>query len=737
MTRKLFISTCIISIFFLFSCNKKKNTKDSIIEDLLAKMTIEEKVGQLNLIPFGQFYPKDTVYKWIKEGKVGSILKSNGAKTNLEVQKVAVEESRLGIPILFQEDVIHGYKTIAPIPLAEAASWDLPAIRNSAAIAAREASAAGLHLTYAPMVDIAQEARWGRILEGAGEDPYLGSLIATARVKGFQESNGKHQNLLATVKHYAGYGASLAGRDYNIQNFSERELRELHLPPFKAAINAGVSSVMSAYTAYDGVPVVANKYLMNTILREELKFDGLLMTDWMTITNLVASGIAKNDTIAVKMAIETGHDMDMSSKVYLKILPSLIKNGTISEKQLNDRVRKVLRLKEKAGLFENPYAFFDEKREKDELMSPKNLKETREMAAKSMVLLKNENNTLPLSKNQKIAIIGPFAKSQKDLLGWWSAKGEAKDVVSIFDGIKAQMNNNKISYAQGCIVENFEIKGEEMIAEAVALAKKSDVVVLALGEKEWMSGEGGGVASLLLPGAQQKLLDALSKTKTPIVSVIITGRPYVLTDVAKKSSALLQAWMPGTTGGNAVADILFGVVNPTGKLPVSFPYHQGQVPIFYNYKRTSHSFNAGTGNNRYSTTHRDIQTEPLYPFGYGLSYTNYKYKNIRLDKKLMSINDSVKVSIDITNTGDRNGEEIIQLYIFDKFCSVMRPFKELKDFKKVAFKSKETKTIDFYVTKEKLQFIGINNKETIEKGDFEVMIGPNSSELQKVTFTLK
>ena len=730
------ILSLLIALVFI-SCNQNDSNSDSnYIDTLISKMTLEEKAGQLNLVPYAH-HDRDSIVKWIKEGRIGGLQKSYGAKHNLELQKIAVESSRLGIPILFQDDVIHGYKTIAPIPLAEAASWDLKAIRNSAAIAAREASASGLHLTFAPMVDVARDPRWGRILEGAGEDPYLGSLVAKARVKGFQESNTEHQNILATVKHYVGYGASLAGRDYNIMDISERELREVHLPTFKAAIDANVSSVMSAYSAYDGIPLVANTYLMKDVLREELGFKGLVMSDWETIPNLVKTGIAENDTIAVKMAIKAGNDLDMSSQRYVNLIPEMVRKGVILESDVDVSVRNVLILKQKADLFENPYAYFDEKREADELLSEDNLRATKQIALKSMVLLKNDNNLLPIINRQtKIAVIGPFANAQKDLLGWWACQGNPNDVVSIYDGIKKKTGNN-ISFAQGCIVEDFKVKGIEQISKAVSVAKKSDVVIMVLGEKEWMSGEGGGTASLLLPGAQQQLLNAVSKTGKPIITVIVSGRPYVLTDVVEKSQALLQAWMPGTTGGDAVAEILFGDFNPSGKLPVTFPYHQGQIPIFHSYKRTSHTFNSGEENNRYTTTHRDIQHEPLYPFGFGLSYNRYEYTNLRLDKTKMVKKDSIKASIDVTNKGKYNGREIIQLYIQDKVCSVTRPLKELKDFTILDLKPNETKTADFYINSEKLKFIGLDYKPTLETGEFIVFVGPNSAETYNKPFNLE
>jgi len=731
-------TTLFLLLFVVISYSQKNKfimNSNMSIEELLSKMTIEEKAGQLNLIPLrGTITTDDT--QMIRAGKVGSILKSNGAERNREIQQIAVEESRLGIPILFQEDVIHGYKTIAPVPLAEAASWDIAAIRKSASIAAKEAAASGIHLTYAPMVDVSRDPRWGRLVEAAGEDPYLGSLIAAARVKGFQESNTNNSNILACVKHYVGYGASLAGRDYNIQDFSERKLREIYLPPFQAAIDAGVSSVMCAYTTYNGVPLTSNKFLLKDVLRKEMGFENLVMTDWSTISNLVKIGFAENDTIATKMALESGIDMDMFSGAYVKLVPYLVKEGLVSEDVIDSAVLKVLELKKKVGLFKNPYAYFDVNREKTELFSDENYEATKEIAIKSMVLLKNENNILPLSKKkQKIAVIGPFAKAKKDLNGWWDCKGEENQVTSIFEGLLKKQNNSiQFTYAKGCDIDKFKKVGQSKIEEAVALAKTADIVIMVLGEEYWMSGEGGGVASLKLPGLQEELLAAVAKTGKPIITLITTSRPYILTDVVKKSTALVQVWHAGSTTGDAVSAILFGEYNPSAKLPVTFPYHQGQIPIFYSYKRTSHGFDAGKDNNRYSTTFRDVQNEPLFPFGYGLSYTNYEYSDIILSSDSFSSDEFLEVKVEVTNTGKMKGQEIVQLYLQDKVCSVVRPERELKDFKIVSLNPNETKEVVFKISKEKLSFIDVNYRKKIEPGEFIVFVGKNSRDTKQALF---
>lgn len=730
------------AVFFSHFNNAEKISvdKESLlqIETLLASLTLEEKVGQLTLIPIdGE--PTREQLQMIRDGKVGSVLKANGAKNNLMLQKLAVQESKTGIPMLFQEDVIHGYKTIAPVPLAEAASWDLDAIRKSAATAAREASSAGIQLTYAPMVDVSRDPRWGRILETGGEDPYLGSMVSSSRVKGFQEGNSSNSlNILATVKHFAGYGASLAGRDYNIRDISERELREIYLPPFQAAIDAGVSSVMGAYTAYDGIPATAHKSLMRDILRSEMDFNGLLMTDWKTIPNLVKIGLVKSDEDAVKQALEAGFDMDMASQYYLKYLPNLVREGRISEDLVDNAVRRVLKLKQKVGLLDAPFARFDEEVERQQLLSEQNWQVTKDITRKSLVLLKNDKNVLPVADTVKdIAIIGPYAKHKQALLGWWSAKGDLKDVVSIHDGLKAEFGEDvRFHYAPGVEIDKFKKVGAKLIKDAVNIAKKSDLVIMVLGEDHWMSGEGGGTASLHLPGLQEQLLAEVAvKTKRPIVTLIVTGRPYVLTDVAKHSDALMQVWMPGTTGGEAVAEVLSGKYSPSGKLPVTFPYHAGQVPIFYNYKKTSHPFDAGPDDNRYSTTYRDVPSTPLYPFGYGLSYTSFEYSDITLDKTIFSATESLMASVVIKNTGKVNGREIVQLYLHDKVASVTRPVKELKDFAIVDLKAGESRKVEFEVTPEKLYFIGRDLKPTIEAGEYELFIGTNSLKYRTAVFT--
>ncbi len=733
----------LLSLFVLqtsgVSANQKRGADGDKIDQIISSLTLEQKVGQLSLISI-EGEPTQEHLNLIRAGKVGSVLKSNGVEQNKRLQKIAVEESESGLPILFQEDVIHGYRTITPIPLAESASWDLDIIERSAALAAREMASAGVMLTYAPMVDVTRDPRWGRILETSGEDPYLGSRIAEARVHGFQQGNDEaSQNVLACVKHYAGYGASLAGRDYNIQDISERELREVHLPPFKAAIDAGVASLMCAYTMYNGEPLTANDYLLKDVLRDELGFEGVVMTDWQTIPNMVNIGVCEDGAQASEVAIESGIDMDMTSNHFVEYLPELIRQGRVDEQLLDQAVRRILELKDRVGLLDNPYAYMDLKREKHELLSKKNMTEAKEIALKSMVLLKNDDRVLPVANSsaRKIAVIGPLSDAREDLLGWWSAKGVAAETQTIAEAIAQRFGaNHDVEFAQGCIIDSFSMAGAELIPQAVELARRSDLVIMVLGERYWMSGEGAGIASLQLPGLQQELLDAVSAVGKPTVSVIVSGRPYILTDVAQRSDALIQAWMPGTMAGEAIAEILAGDFNPSGKLPVTFPRHQGQIPLFYSYKRTSHTFDAKPEGDRYSTTYRDIESTPLYPFGYGLSYTTFDYTSLTLSADQISMDGCLTASVEVTNSGEVAGREVVQLYIGDPVCSVVRPAKELKDFAVVSLEAGESKCVEFVITPEKLKFIGKDLKERVEAGEFKLYIGRNSEDLLESSFRL-
>ncbi|WP_291100555.1 MULTISPECIES: beta-glucosidase BglX [unclassified Flavobacterium] len=730
-----------IVLLFTFSIGvitaQNTSTMEKKANALIQKMTLEEKVGQLNLATYvNENNTTNSLSDKIKRGEVGSILKSNGAENNFQLQKIAVEQSRLGIPLIFEEDVIHGYKTIFPSPVGESAGWNLETIEKSASIAAKEASASGIHLTYAPMVDITNDPRWGRIVEGAGEDPYYASFVAAARVRGFQGKDlSSGQNVMACVKHFAGYGAALAGRDYNIADFSERTLREIYLPPFKAAINAGVGSVMSAYSAYDGIPATANQKLLKEILRKELGFNGMLITDWETVRNLVKIGVAANEKEAVLLSINAGVDVDMTSGLFLKHLKELVQEGKVSISVIDKAVQRVLIAKYKLGLFDNPYKFFDVKREKETLMCAEHLEFARKAARECMVLLKNENQLLPLNKSiKKIAVIGPLANRKKDLLSWWGgtySQGKPEDVISVLDGLKQSVDSSvEINYAEGVKLDGFEPKGLELIPEAVKLASESDVVILVVGEEFWMSGEAGSISNINLPGAQEELINAISKTGKPIVSVIINGRPFDIQNITSKSSSVLEAWQPGTMGGFAVADILLGKYNPSGKLTVSFPRNMGQIPIFYNYKRTSHDVNESNKNVRWTNKYLDIPITPLFPFGYGLSYTEFTYSNLKLSSPIINPNQSVNVSVEVSNTGNVAGEEVIQLYVGDDVSSVSRPAKELKGFAKISLKQGEKQVVNFILTPKDFSFYNKDMKWVLEPGTFSIMVGASSADIK-------
>ncbi|MDA3894314.1 MAG: beta-glucosidase BglX [Salinivirgaceae bacterium] len=732
------------------SCTTKQNNSDKTmnhIDHLLSQMTLKEKIAQLNLITALDDYnnPLENVEDKVRNGEVGHILKSNGVKNNFYLQKIAIEESRLGIPIMFQEDVIHGYKTAFPGPLAEAASWNLERIEQTAAAAAKEATASGIQLTYAPMVDITRDPRWGRIVEGAGEDPYLGSLIAKARVKGFQGDNlADSSTLMACAKHFLGYGDAMAGIDYNIGDFSERELREIYLPPFKAAIESGVGSMMVAYSAIDGVPATANKWLMQDLLRDELGFDGIVISDWRTVSNLVKTGVATNNKDATHQAIEAGLDIDMVSELYVQNLEELVNEGKVDIKLIDKAVRRVLKAKTDLGLFDDPYVYFDSVREKKWVMHPSHLELSRKAARESMVLLKNarlsgqEKHLLPLSKSvNSIAVIGPLATRQKDLLSWWAAnhsQADKNDVVSLLHGIKAAVSSStKVTYTEGIILEGFEKKGLELIPAAIKAAKQADVVILALGEEYWMSGEGGSISDITLPGAQPELVEALAQTGKPVVAVLINGRPFDIRKTVESFDAVLEAWQPGTMGGYAIADILFGDFNPCGKLPVTFPQNTGQIPIFYNIKRGSHDFEGIDLKDRYKNNYLDITHKPLFPFGFGLSYTTFEYSNLRVNTDT----DIPTVGIKVTNSGKVDGFEVVQLYIKDIVTQVATPHKQLKGFERIFLKAGESKVVTFNITDDKLSYIGKELKPLIEAGEFEIMVGGNSEELLKVVYIRK
>lgn len=707
------------------------------IDSVLALMTLEEKIGQMTLFTSDWDVTGPTLRATYKEdirsGRVGAIFNAHTADYVRELQRLAVEETRLGIPLIFGYDVVHGYKTIFPLPLAEAASWDLAAIEKAARIAAVEATAAGLNWTFAPMVDIARDPRWGRIVEGAGEDVYLSSLIAAARVRGFQgEDISAPNTLLACAKHFAAYGAAQAGRDYHTVDISDRSLRETYLPPFKAAIDAGVRTFMTAFNELDGVPATGSKYLLTDILRQEWGFDGFVVTDYTSVNEMVLHGFSRDEKHAGEQSVNAGVDMDMQGAVFHNYLAQSVAEGKVKVAHIDQAVRRILRQKFELGLFEDPYRYCDMKRQEATLLAKEHLDFAREIARKSIVLLRNEKQVLPLSKGLKtLAVIGPLADNKRELLGSWHGAGNAEDCVTLLDGIRQAVGSKtELLYAKGCELTGDSRAGFE---PALLAAMKADAVVLAIGEGADMSGEAASRTQLSLPGVQQELAEALIATGKPVVVVLMNGRPLCLPWIAENAPAVLEAWLLGTQAGPAIADVLFGDYNPSGKLPVTFPRNEGQIPIHYNMKNTGRPFNA---NDKYTSKYLDSPNEPLYPFGYGLSYTTFKYANLKLSAPSFAAGEKLGVTVEVTNTGQYDGVETVQLYLRCITGSVTRPVKELKGFQQVLLRKGETKTVRFELTEEDLKFYGFDMQFAAETGDYEVFVGTNSAELlsQRMVF---
>ncbi len=710
-------------------------------------MTVEEKVGQLNFLVGDLFNTGPTVRtsesnkfdELIRQGKMTGLFNVHGAAYTARLQKISVEQSRLKIPLLFGADIIHGFKTVMPLALAEAASWDLEAIEASARVAADESTSSGINFTFAPMVDISRDARWGRISEGAGEDPYLGSRIAEARVRGFQGNDlSDRTTLAACIKHYAAYGAPIAGRDYNTVDISERTLREIYLPPYKAGIDAGAATIMTSFNELNGIPASGNRFLLHDILRNEWDFKGMVVSDWQSIGEMIEHGFVSDSLEAAKLSIEAGLDMDMMADIYLKKLPELINSGKVEMKFLDDAVRRVLELKHKLGLFKNPYLYSDTVREKKTIRSAENLAVARDVARKSIVLLKNEKQLLPLKQTyKKIAVIGPLANNQEDMNGSWSFFGEAQHPVSILKGLQEALPKTELLFSEGCNL--YDLKTDKF-SEAIRIAKQSELVILVVGESAPMNGEGASRADIGLPGIQQQLVEEIYKTGKPIVLLLVNGRPLAIEWINQNIPAIVETWTLGSQAGLAIADVLTGAYNPSGKLPVTFPRHVGQVPIFYNHKNTGRPYMGNhnePGQERvYRSRYRDVQNSPLYPFGYGLSYCTFTYSNLSLSKDKISSSDSIQVSVTITNDSPVDGTEIVQLYIRDLFGSVTRPVKELKDFKKVFFKANESKTISFTITPEKLAFYRSDMTFGTEPGSFKVFVGTSSANVLEKEFEL-
>ena len=707
------------------------------VDSVLARLTLEEKVGQLNQLsglgdPTG---PGGTAARadQIRRGEIGSFLNVVGADSTRKLQRLAVEESRSHIPLLFAHDVIHGYRTIFPVPLAEAASWNPAAAERSARVAATEASANGVHWTFAPMVDVARDPRWGRIVEGSGEDPYLGSAMAAARVRGFQGASLRSPDAVAaTAKHFAAYGAAEGGRDYNVADVSDRTLREVYLPPFHAAVCAGAATLMAGFNEVAGIPAHADRRLTTGILRGQWGFDGLVVSDWTGIGELLNHGVGADSAAVAKLALEAGVDVDMVSEIYRKSLPPLVRGGRIAKAVLDQAVRRALRLKYRLGLFENPYRSADTARARALTLTKEHRAAAREVARQAIVLLRNEGGVLPLRKDLgAIAVIGALAADTAAVLGNWRAVGTPADAVSVLDGIRRAVSpRTSVLYARGASPESDDTTG---IAEAAAVARRAEAVVLVIGETPAMSAEAASRASIELPGAQLRLAQAVHATGVPTAVVLMNGRPLALQWLHDSLPAILETWFLGTEAGPATADVLFGDYNPGGKLPATFPRATGQVPIYYAHKNTGRP---PAADNKYTSKYLDLPWTPLYPFGYGSSYTTFTVGAPRLDKPTLRPGDSLRVEVDVTNTGGVAGEEVVQLYLRDDVASVTRPVKLLRGFRRVPLGPGQTSTVRFVLVDQDLAFYDAAMHRVVEPGSFTVYAGSSSEEVREAGFQL-
>lgn len=731
---------------------------DAFITTLMKKMTLDEKLGQLNLPAAGDFTTgtanSTDIAKKIQEGKVGGLFNIKSVAKIKEVQKLAVEKTRLKIPLIFGMDVIHGYQTVFPIPLGMSATWDMKAVEQSAQIAAKEASADGINWTFSPMVDISRDPRWGRISEGSGEDPYLGSQIARAMVKGYQGDNSysKNSNIMACVKHYALYGAAEAGRDYNTTDMSRVKMYNEYFPPYKAAVDAGVGSVMASFNEVDGIPATANKWLMDEVLRKQWGFGGFVVTDYTGINEMVDHGLGDLQQVSA-LALKAGVDMDMVGEGMLTTLGKSLKEGKVTQAQIDMACRRVLEAKYKLGLFTDPYKFCDEKRAATEIFTDANRAIAREIATKSFVLLKNDKQILPLKKTGKIALIGPLADAKENMTGTWSVAADFSKATAVLTGLKeAAGNKAEILYAKGANLyadKTLEERGtmfgktlhrdnrseKELLDEALKTAEKSDVIVAALGESAEMTGESASRSDIGIPETQLNLLKALVKTGKPVVLVLFTGRPLTLNWESENVPAILNVWFGGTETGYAVADVLFGDKNPSGKLSATFPQNVGQIPLYYNHKNTGRPLEDGKWFQKFRSNYLDVSNEPLYPFGFGLSYSKFEYGDLKLSSSSLKGNQTLTASIQLKNSGKTDGEEVVQLYIRDMVGSITRPVKELKGFQKVMVKAGETKTVTFKITPEDLKFYNSALKYDWEAGDFTVMVGGNSRDVKPAKIT--
>ncbi len=752
----------------LFGCQDKQlstsaeNPFEKKVDSILALMTLEEKLGQLNLpssgdITTGQAQSSD-IAKKIEEGKVGGLFNIKSVEKIREVQRIAVEKSRLKIPLIFGMDVIHGYETTFPIPLGLSASWDMEMIEKTARMAAQEATADGINWTFSPMVDVSRDPRWGRVSEGNGEDPFLGGEIAKAMVHGYQGSDLTADNtMMSCVKHFALYGAPEGGRDYNTVDMSRIRMYNEYLYPYKAAVDAGVGSVMASFNEIDGIPATGNRWLLTELLRDDWGFNGFVVTDYTGINEMIEHGMGDLQQVSA-LALKAGSDMDMVGEGFLTTLSKSLEEGTLSIDVIDTAVKRILTAKYQLGLFDDPYKYCDVSRPEKEVFTAENRAFARKVGAESMVLMKNDNNLLPLKKEGTIALVGPLANTAVNMAGTWSVATKQDKSNPLLEGLKTVVGDNaKVLYAKGSNVDydlefekNVTMFGKaiprdgrtdkQLLDEAVAIAKQSDVVIAAIGETAEMSGESSSRTNLEIPQAQKDLLNALLKTGKPVVVVLFTGRPLVLTEESKNVPAILNVWFPGSEAGLAISDVLFGDVNPSGKLSATFPRNVGQVPIFYNHKNTGRPLNHEKTENcqfeKFRSNYLDVCNTPLYPFGYGLSYTTFDYAQVKLNSQNMSKNGSIGVSVDVTNSGNYDGKEVIQLYIRDLVGSVTRPVKELKGFQKVSFKKGETRTITFTITEEDLKFYNYDLNFVAEPGEFQVFVGTNSDTKNMATFTL-
>lgn len=746
---------------------QKKNTKNTVkikpksefVAELISKMTLDEKLGQLNLPTSGDITTgqanSSNVAKNIAEGKVGGLFNIKSVQKIKEVQKIAVEKSRLKIPLLFGMDVIHGYETTFPIPLGLSCTWDMNLIERSAQIAAQEASADGINWTFSPMVDISRDPRWGRVSEGSGEDPYLGSQIAKAMVNGYQQNDlSKNNSILACVKHFALYGAPEGGRDYNTVDMSHIRMFNDYFPPYKAAVDAGVGSVMASFNEVDGIPATGNKWLMTDVLRKQWGFKGFVVTDFTGIPEMIEHGMGNLQDVSA-LSLNAGVEMDMVGEGFLTTLKKSLDEKRVTIEQIDNAVRLILEAKYDLGLFEDPYKYCDEKRAKTEIFTAVSRKEARSIAAQSLVLLKNQNQLLPLKKSGTIALIGPLADAKENMPGTWSVATKMENAISLLAGIKEVAGSStKVLYAKGSNLDYDETletnatmfgktlhrdnrSKEELLAEAVKVANQSDIIVAALGESAEMSGESSSRTNLEIPQAQKDLLNALLKTGKPVVLVLFDGRPLVITEENKTVPAILNVWFAGSEAGYAIADVLFGDVNPSGKLTSTFPRSVGQLPIYYAHKNTGRPLSNTEGKfEKFRSNYIDERNEPLFPFGFGLSYTSFEYTNLKVSSDKMNFTGTLKVTVDVANTGNFDGKETVQLYIRDIVGSVTRPVRELKNFKKIALKKGEKQTVTFDITVEDLKFYNSDLQFVAEPGQFDVFVGGNSNASSKISFEL-